>query len=62
MKLLKPTTTIFFSLVVIIAAMSSCIENDIPYPHLDPKIVSMVAKNQSRAAIIDAAKHSVTLY
>ncbi|MBR5435421.1 MAG: PCMD domain-containing protein [Muribaculaceae bacterium] len=62
MKLLKPTTTIFFSLVVIIAAMSSCIENDIPYPHLDPKIVSMVAKNQSRAAVIDAAKHSVTLY
>ncbi|MBQ4291405.1 MAG: hypothetical protein II752_01515 [Muribaculaceae bacterium] len=40
----------------------SCIENDIPYPHVEPLFESIVAKYQSKSAVIDASKRTVTLF
>lgn len=48
-------------LVVGLAGMS-CIENDIPYPHVEPLFESIVAKYQSKSAVIDASKRTVTLF
>ena len=42
--------------------LSACLENDFPYPHVEPKIESIIAKGESKAALIDASKHLITVY
>lgn len=46
----------------LLALMSSCIKNDIPYPHIQPNIIAIEAENQSRAAAIDSIERTVTLF
>lgn len=44
------------------AVATSCIKNDIPYPHIQPNIVAIEAEFQSRAAAIDSIERTVTLF
>ena len=48
--------------VASLLAFWGCIANDIPYPHLNPEFISIEAKNQVKAAKIDALNHEVMLY
>lgn len=41
---------------------SSCLENDFPYPHIEPKIESIIANGESKMASIDAAKRTITVF
>jgi hypothetical protein len=43
-------------------AMTSCIENDVPYPHIQANIITIEAEGQSRSAVIDSVNCTVTLY
>lgn len=43
-------------------ALTACIENDIPYPHIQPNIIEISAENQDRTAQIDTVNRAVTLY
>jgi hypothetical protein len=49
------------TLVAAVAA-TSCIENDVPYPHIQANILSIEAEGQSRSAAIDTINRIVTLY
>ncbi len=42
--------------------MSSCITNDLPYPHIQPNFVTFEIRDQERAANIDSASATVTVF
>lgn len=44
------------------ALTQSCIENDIPYPHLQQNIISLAAVGESSAASIDTKNLTATVY
>lgn len=48
--------------MVCAAAMSSCITNDLPYPHIQPNFLSFEVDGQDRAANIDSASATVTVF
>lgn len=50
------------ALVAISIAMVSCIENDIPYPRIQPNFVEIEAEYQSKSASIDTINRKVTLF
>ncbi|MCH5318767.1 MAG: PCMD domain-containing protein [Paramuribaculum sp.] len=50
------------ALALIAALFTSCIEDDIPYPHIQPNILAIEAQGQERAALIDSLNRTVTLY
>ncbi len=43
-------------------ALTSCLTNDIPYPHIQANFSSIEAEGQSRSAVIDTINCAVTLY
>lgn len=43
-------------------AFSGCIENDIPYPRIQPNFTSIEAQGETKPALIDTLKRNVTLY
>lgn len=43
-------------------ALTSCIENDIPYPRIQPNFTSITAQYQSQTASIDTVNREVTLF
>lgn len=45
-----------------IMVMTGCIKNDLPYPNIQQNITSIAANGQSKAALIDSAKFTVTIY
>ncbi len=49
-------------ILLIGAFVSSCIENDIPYPKIQPNFTSFEVENQLRASVIDSASRTVTVY
>ena len=60
MRLAKFT---YYSATALLAVfVTGCIKDDIPYPRIQPNIVTMVADGQSRPAQIDSASRSVNLY
>lgn len=48
-------------LVLSIAGLSSCLENDIPYPRIDLEFISIEAEGQTASAAIDTKDRTVTL-
>ena len=48
--------------LLVLVMMTSCIKNDIPYPHLDVGFTAISASGESGAAAIDSDKKTVTLY
>lgn len=48
-------------IVVVAVLLNSCIENDIPFPTILAEFVTMVAEDESSAAVISSSKQSVTL-
>ena len=50
------------ALVAISIAVVSCIENDIPYPRIQPNFVEIEAEYQSKSASIDTINRKVTLF
>lgn len=48
--------------VTIAAALPGCIKNDIPYPRIQPNIVSLEVEHQSQAAQIDTINRIATVY
>lgn len=40
----------------------SCIENDVPYPHIQPNFTSFVVEHQTRNAAIDSTNRTVTVF
>ncbi len=52
-----------FSLIsLFIVILAGCIKNDLPYPSVQQNITSIAANGQSKAALIDSAKFTVTIY
>lgn len=49
-------------LLTMMATVTSCIDNDVPYPHIQANIISIEAEGQSRAAAIDSVNCTVTFY
>ena len=49
-------------LLAAILAMVSCIKNDIPYPRIQPNILSLEVENQSQASAIDSVSRTATVY
>lgn len=49
-------------LVILAAVMTGCIENDIPYPKIQPNFTVFEVENQLRPAAIDSATRSVTVF
>lgn len=43
-------------------AVTSCITNDLPYPHIQPNFLSFEVEGQSRVANIDSASATVTVF
>lgn len=43
-------------------AFGSCVKNDLPYPHIQPNFISFEVAGQERAANIDSASATVTVY
>lgn len=41
---------------------AGCIENDIPYPKIQPNFTEFEVENQLRASVIDSAQRTVTVY
>ena len=50
------------AVVVLMLALCSCLENDIPYPHIQANITDIVALDQSQAARIDSINRTVLFY
>ncbi|MFI3239435.1 MAG: PCMD domain-containing protein [Bacteroidales bacterium] len=48
-------------LLIVIQLLNSCIENDIPYPTILAQFITVVAEDESSAAVIDTQTQSVTL-
>ena len=44
------------------AVVTSCITNDLPYPHIQPNFLSFEVDGQSRAANIDSVSATVTVF
>lgn len=42
--------------------LHGCLTNDLPYPHIQPNFTQIVAKGESRAAVIDTVNRTVTFY
>ena len=42
--------------------LSACIENDIPYPKIQPNFTAFEVENQLRQSVIDSASRTVTVY
>ena len=61
MKLLK---NIKISIAILVASLSfaSCIENDVPYPRIQPNFISITADHQSQTASIDTINRKITLF
>lgn len=45
-----------------VAVSTSCIENDIPYPHIQANITDIFVNSQSREALIDSTACTVTVF
>ncbi|MDE6772523.1 MAG: PCMD domain-containing protein [Muribaculaceae bacterium] len=50
------------SLIVLLLVFAGCIKNDLPYPKIQQNITSIGVEGESRAALIDSASMTVTLY
>ena len=50
------------ALVTFSIAMVGCIENDIPYPRIQPNFISITAEHQSQTASIDTLNRKITLF
>ncbi|MDE6144248.1 MAG: hypothetical protein K2F94_09270, partial [Muribaculaceae bacterium] len=50
------------SLIVLFLVFAGCIKNDLPYPKIQQNITSIGVDGESRAALIDSASMTVTLY
>lgn len=46
----------------VLCVMGSCIKNDIPYPRIQPNIVSLEVADQSQATLIDSVSRTATVY
>ena len=47
---------------VMLFGVTSCIKNDLPYPRIQPNFTAFEVEGQLRAAAIDSASRSVTVY
>ena len=63
-RLIMTEMTKYYYIITLLALvmMTSCIKNDIPYPHLDVGFTAISASGESGAAAIDSDKKTVTLY
>jgi hypothetical protein len=50
------------SMLVAALALTSCLTNDIPYPHIQANFITFEADGQSRSAQIDTVNCTVTVY
>lgn len=50
------------AIIVTSTICTSCIKDDIPYPHIQPNISAIEAEHQNRAAAIDSVERTVTLF
>lgn len=48
--------------MVLTAVAAGCIKNDLPYPRIQQNILAIEAAGESKAAVIDSANLTVTLY
>lgn len=48
--------------MVLTAVAVGCIKNDLPYPRIQQNILAIEAAGESKAAVIDSANLTVTLY
>lgn len=48
--------------VACLFALTACIKNDIPYPHIAQRILAIAAEGESRSAYIDSLAYEVNLY
>lgn len=48
--------------VYLSVCLTGCIENDIPYPRIQPNFMSITAQGEIKPALIDTVKRNVTLY
>ncbi len=62
MKITKYIFAALLSMLLAVLAMTSCLNNDIPYPHIQPNFVTFEAEGQSRSAVIDTVNRTVTVY
>lgn len=53
--------TIAFA-AILLFAMSSCIKNDIPYPRIQPNILSLKVADQAQPTAIDSLTRTATVY
>ena len=59
-KLFNSTFYILHSTLLLF--LSSCIENDIPYPHIPQRILAIAAQGESKSAYIDSLAYEVNIY
>lgn len=50
-----------FSLLLLLM-LTGCIKNDIPYPHIAQRILSIAAEGESKSAYIDSLAYEVNIY
>lgn len=55
-------STLGISLLLLIGLLSSCIQNDLPYPRIPQKILELVADGESQPAYIDSLAYEVNIY
>ncbi|MCM1377797.1 MAG: PCMD domain-containing protein [Clostridium sp.] len=48
--------------ILLIANLTSCIKNDLPYPIIEQYITAIAAEGENKPAVIDDEKYTVTLY
>lgn len=53
---------ITFALIIAILPFTSCIENDVPYPRIQPNFISITAEHQLQTASIDTINRNITLF
>ena len=53
---------ITFALLIAILPFTSCIENDVPYPRIQPNFISITAEHQLQTASIDTINRKITLF
>ncbi len=63
MKGLRINSYIFiFTIVVSVAWLAGCIQNDLPFPRIPQNIIAVSAVGESKQAYIDSIAFEVNLY
>ena len=52
---------LLLSLVVMAVALTGCIKNDIPYPHIQPNFLTFAVKGEESASVIDSINRIVSV-